>query len=216
MEALVNKFGKYLDVNKIKYREKISRELKINSDKTYLYTKNALYEEKLKIENCNFYSNIRNSIVIRKIFASDSNIYIKTKSNSFILIDEIFSIGNINYFLYGKAKEGYIYLKLTPNSNSYINSNMKLFVTKKLVSIGNIEIKEESINSIANLHKVFYLKDNSILVSIPIINVENDSSKAFHSSKIIRLDYDQKFFLMSKGLNEKNIENLILKYFDSI
>ncbi|MEM5830779.1 MAG: SufD family Fe-S cluster assembly protein [Candidatus Aenigmatarchaeota archaeon] len=216
MGVLANKFGKYLDVNKIKYREKISRELKVNSDKTYLYTKNNLYEEKLEIESCNFYSNIRNSIVIRKIFATNSNICVKIKSNSFILVDEILSTGNINYFLYGKAKEGYVYLKLSPNSNSYINSNMKLFVTKKLVSIGSIEIKEESINSIANLSKIFYLKDNSIIISIPMINVKNDSSKAFHSSKIIRLDYDQKFFLMSKGLNEKNIENLILRYFESI
>jgi len=213
MEVLARAFKKHLDLKKVKYEKIVKRNFEIYKDFEEDYVSNNLFEEEIKILNSMFVSKIERGILIRKIFAENSKIILKFDCDFCIVYDEIYSKGNVEYNVFGKVKEAYHYFKLIPLENSSVTSKVRNFVEISLVSIGSIYIPRDSSNSFGSLEKIFLLKDGASLVSFPILDVENSSSKAFHSSKTLKIEDEVIFFLKLKGLSDSKINELILEDF---
>ncbi|MEM0481080.1 MAG: SufD family Fe-S cluster assembly protein [Candidatus Aenigmatarchaeota archaeon] len=208
MEVLVEAFRKHLNKEKIKYEEIIERFPKNSA----LYDKNALYKEEINVEK-SFKSKIKSGIIIRKINAKNSEIINKINSKFSILYEKIYCEGNVNYTLKGKVNEFYHYLELINLENSNSNAEIRLFTKGYTVVIGKVVAFETSKNSSGNLKMLFLPSKKANIVSIPILDIRNDTSKGFHSTKIIKLDEDQILFLRSKGLEERKIKSLVYKSF---
>jgi len=213
MEVLARAFRKHLDLKRIGYEKIVKRNFEINKDFETDYTSNNLFEEEIKVSNSKFVSKIERGILIRKIFAENSQIILKFDCDFCIVYDEIYSKGNVEYNVFGKVGEAYHYFKLIPLENSSALSKIRNFVEKSIVSIGCIYIPKDAFNSFGSLEKTFLLKDGASIVSFPILDVANSSSKAFHSSKTLKLESEIIFFLKLKGLKDSEINNLILEDF---
>lgn len=213
MEVLARAFRKHLELKKVEYEKIVKRNIEIYYNSEADYISNNLFEEEIKIFDSTFVSKIEKGILIRKIFAENSKIVLKFNCNFCIVYDEIYSKGKVEYNVFGKVGEAYHYFKLIPLENSFATSKIRNFVEKSLVSIGSVYIPKDSPNSFGSLEKIFLLKDGASVVSFPILDVANSSSKAFHSSKTLKLESDLLFFLKLKGLKESEINNLILEEF---
>ncbi|MEM5828560.1 MAG: SufD family Fe-S cluster assembly protein [Candidatus Aenigmatarchaeota archaeon] len=214
MEVLVNAFKKHLDLEKVKYENEIKSKLEIFENTTKTYNSKYLYLEEINVKNSVFTSKISNGILIRKIFAENSRIVLKLEGDFLIVHDEVYGKGNVEYLVYGKVKEAYHYFRLMPFENSDISSKVRSVVEKSLVSIGVIFIDENAVNSFGSMDKLFLLKEGANVISFPILDVKNSSSKAFHSSKTVRMEEEQINYLMLKGLTLKDIETLFEKSFE--
>jgi len=213
LEILSKAFRKHLDLSKVKYENLVKRNIEFSKDEYLEYNQNDLFEEEIKVKNSTLRCRVRNGIIIRKIFAENSKIVLNFDSDFAIIYDEVYSKGKVEYNVYGRVGEVYHYFKLIPMENSSVNSKVKNFVEKHLVSIGIIFIPENSANSFGNLEKYFLMKEKASVVSFPILDVLNSTSKAFHSSKKLKLEEEQIFYLNTKGINHSKIEELILKDF---
>jgi len=216
MEVLAKAFRKHLDLKRVKYENIVKRNFEVYKDFETDYTSNNLFEEEIKVFNSKFISKVEGGVLIRKIFAENSKIILKFDCDFCIVYDEIYSKENVEYNVFGKVKEAYHYFKLIPLEDSSVISKVRNFVEKSLVSIGSIHIPRDSSNSFGNMEKLFLLREGASLVSFPILDVENSSSKAFHSSKTLKIEDEAIFFLKLKGLSDSKINELILEDFLSL
>jgi len=213
LEILSKAFKKHLNLSKVKYEKSVKRNIEFSKDEYLEYNQNNLFEEEIRVNNSTLRCKVKNGIIIRKIFAENSKIVLNFDSDFAIVYDEVYSKGNVEYNVYGRVGEAYHYFKLIPLENSSVTSKVKNFVEKHLVSIGVIFIPEDSVNSSGTLEKYFLMKEKASVISFPILDVLNSTSKAFHSSKTLKLEEDQIFYLKTKGLKLSEIEKLILEDF---
>lgn len=209
MVVLDKFFGNNLDIKSVKYRKTIKKIFVIkNRTENFVFNSNDLYILKLRTENSTIINKIRKGIILRKIEGKNSKIINKINSDFSILVDIIHSEKVFEYETIGKAKNFYHFVKVTNKKET--NSKIKIIILneKKVVSITNIIIPKRAMNSFSNIEKIFINKENSILTSLPILVVKNNSSKAFHSSKTLKLNNDQIFYLKSKGI--RDVEKLII------
>jgi len=213
LEILSKAFRKHLDLNKVKYEKFVERYMELSKDEYLEYDQNNLFEEEIKVYNSTLRCKVKNGIIIRRIFAENSRIVLNFDSDFAIVYDEVYSKGNVEYNIFGRVGEVYHYFKLVPLKESSVASKVKNFVEKHLVSIGVIFIPDDSANSFGNLEKYFLTKEKASVVSFPILDVLNSTSKAFHSSKTLKLEEEQILYLNTKGLKFSEIEKLILEDF---
>jgi len=213
LEILSKAFRKHLNLEKVRYDKIVKRSIEFYKDEYLEYDQRDLFEEEIKVYNSTLRFKIKNGVIIRKIFAENSKIVLNFDSDFSIVYDEVYAKGNVEYKVYGKIGEAYHYFKLIPLENSSVISKVKNFVEKNLVSIGTIFIPENSVNSFGSLEKYFLTKEKASVISFPILDVLNDTSRAFHSSKTIKLEEEQIFYLNIKGLKPSKIEKLILEDF---
>lgn len=210
MVVLGKFFGNNIDLRNITY-EKFKKETIFikNKTKDFIFNTNNFYLFKIKVKNSTIKNYIRKGIIVRKINGENSNIINKINSKFSIVVDLIHSRGTIKYETIGKAKNFYHFVKITSEKKS--NSKIKIILLneKRIVSITKIIIPKKSFMSFSSVEKIFINKENAILTSLPILIVKNNSSKAYHSSKTIKLSNEQIFYLKSKGIN--NISKLILE-----
>lgn len=210
MKVLVKFFENNLDVEEIKYK-KVKRENLVldNAEKEIEFKYDYLYLYNFNINNSKLISKIKNGIILRRMEVKNSKIENKINSKKCILVDLIKVNGNLEYEFFGKVNKLYHFAKIIhlPNSNS--NIKIRILNKNKTVSIVNSIIPKKSYNSFTSIEKIFINSEKSILISYPILNIKNKFSKGFHSSKILKLESDQIFYLKSKGI--KDIEKLIIE-----
>lgn len=101
-----------------------------------------------------------------------------------------------------------------PNTFCTVNIKAALFDSSKSDYKGQIIIQKPAQQTVS------YLEDNVLVVgskaknnSQPILEIEADDVKASHGATTGRVDEDQIYYLMSRGLNHEESEQLIINGF---
>ncbi|MEM1857344.1 MAG: SufD family Fe-S cluster assembly protein, partial [Thermoplasmata archaeon] len=120
--------------------------------------------------------------------------------------------------LIGKDNEHYdiatnIY-HLANNTKSEADIRAALNDSSRAVMRGKINVSKNSIDSNA------YFSGNSLLLNknaksnaLPFLEIEGNGSQARHSASITNLDYDQLFYVQTRGIDENESKNLIVEGF---
>lgn len=126
----------------------------------------------------------------------------------------------VNFFaiIIGKDKNNFpletISLHTSPQTNAFYHVRTALFDSSRIDYIGNIQIKEnaQQVNSYL-AHHTLMLSPNASVHTIPCLEIEADDVKAGHAATIGQIEEDQLFYLLSRGINRKTAENLLIKSF---
>ena len=195
MEDLVRLFKKY-------YKEDFE---KLQRDFRSIEAKDG-YNEKIEKEG----------IFIREVKASNGsniNLILEVDENkTAVIILKVFISENsqVNVNVYGKVMgELYFYSEAIHEKRSLANLAEKFIVIGKTVNISKITIPENSEYSEGNLEQIIINKEGSKVITIPILDVRNNTSKGMHASKNIRLSEEETFYLRSLGFNRSEILRLI-------
>jgi hypothetical protein len=195
MEDLVKLFKKY-------YKEDFE---KLQRDFLSVEVKNG-YTEKIEKEG----------IFIREIKASNGsniNIILRVDENKIaVIVLRVFIPENstLNVNVIGKSKgELYFYSEAIHEKKSISYLSEKFIIVGKMVNISKIIIPENSEYSEGNLEQIIINKEGSNVVTIPILDVRNNTSKGMHASKNIKLSEEEIFYLKHFGAHGDKIFNLI-------
>jgi len=196
MVELVKLFRKYYKENFEKYEKVEIKENLLNEEK----------EIRIKENNKIFLINIVASGKSRyNIFIENSKenstvivIFSKILDNSKLVLD-------INFKVSGEL---YLYVETINKTNSESDVNIKGYIEGCVVSISNMIIPNDSFNARINLNELFYI-NNGKIITIPSLLIYNNTGKGFHSSKKIKISEEEKFYLKSKGISEKDLSKMI-------
>jgi hypothetical protein len=195
MEDLVRLFKRY-------YKEDFE---KLQKDFRSIEVKDR-YTEKIEKEG----------IFIREVKASNGsniNVILKVDENKIAVIVLKFFIpknSTVNVNVIGKSKgELYFYSEVIHDKKSISYLLEKFIIVGKMVNISKIIIPEASEYSEGNLEQLIINKEGSKVVTIPILDVRNNTSKGVHSSKNIKLSEEEVFYLKHFGIHSDKIFNLI-------
>lgn len=101
-----------------------------------------------------------------------------------------------------------------PNTSCMVNVKGALFDSAKSNYIGKIIIEKGAQQTASYLEdNVLILGDNVSNNAQPILEIEANDVKASHGATTGRIDKDQIYYLMSRGLSEKEAEETILEGF---
>ena len=103
----------------------------------------------------------------------------------------------------------YFYSEFLHHKRSNSNVFEKFIVYGESINISKIIIPEDAEYSEGNLEQVIVNSENSRSISIPILDVRNNTSKGTHSSKNIKLTDEEIFYLKHLGISSKEIYDLI-------
>lgn len=214
INLLFKVFGENIKIDKInKYKtESLTIRLK-GENREITFDSKKVYECKIFLSSSFFRSRINNGVIVRKIHAKNSILSNNVETKFSILYDEVLCSGNVKYEIYGYSKKFFHFIRIINQKNSSCEAIIRLYNKKFVISIGEINIPKNSVNSQSKLEKIFINDKDAKLISLPILKIENRYSKAYHSSKTLKLDENQKFYLLSKGI--KNIEELVFESFIS-
>ncbi len=155
--------------------------------------------------------------------SSDEWYYASKRLNKGLIIANSTIKGNDAYLTYkgaiiGEKSEHYdiktnIY-HYGSGSKSDANVRVALKDKSRAVMRGSIKINSESKNSSA------YFAGNSLLLSseaksdaLPFLEIEGDGSQAKHAATTSSVEYDELFYIMSRGINERDARNIIVEGF---
>ena len=195
MEDLVKLFKKY-------YKEDFE---KLQRDSLSVEAKDG-YTEKIEKEG----------VFIREIKASNGsniNIIVKVDENKItVIVLRVFIPENstVNVNVIGKSKgEMYFYSEAIHEKKSISYLSERFIIAGKMVNLSKIIIPENSEYSEGNLEQIIINKEGSNVVTIPILDVRNNTSKGMHASKNVKLSEEEIFYLKHLGIHSDKIFNLI-------
>ena len=164
--------------------------IEINLDKNIYYNVFNINSSEIKIR-------INNNDI--SMMYNEFNIIGKAKIN--ILIN---NSGNLK-----------IYNLYKINSNSSSDSIEKIYNKNNIVLISKIFIDKNSENSEGKLSQ-YLLEENGISILLPILDIENNKSKGFHGSKILKLTEKEENYLRYLSINKEEIKNILMREFNFI
>lgn len=161
-------------------------------------------------------SRVNNTYNILKNVTFSLNRY---SDNSSIITDLNLNEDNANvlynYALINKSDLNYILNIYHNNSNtsSIVNNRGINFDKKSLKFNINAYIQKKSFNTICHQDNRIITKNNSESKINPNLIIDNNDTKASHAAYIGSFDLDEKFYLKSRGLNDKKIDSILTKAF---
>jgi len=192
-----NLFKRYYDKIFDNYKI-IEKEFNINKDQYIeINLDKNIYYNVFNINNSEIKIRINNNDI--SIIYNEFNIIGKVKVN--ILIN---NSGNLR-----------IYNLYKINSNSSSDLIEKIYNKNNVVLISRIFIDRNSENSEGKLSQ-YLLEENGISTLLPILDIENNKSKGFHGSKILKLTEKEENYLRYLSLNKEEIKNILMKEFNFI
>ena len=188
-----------------KYYEKIFDNYKI-IEKEFNINKDQYIEINL---DKNIYYNVFN--------INNSEIKIKINNNDISMIYNEFNItGKVKInILINNSGNLRIYNLYKINSNSSSDSIEKIYNKNNVVLISRIFIDKNSENSEGKLSQYLF-EENGISILLPILDIENNKSKGFHGSKILKLTEKEENYLRYLSLNKEEIKNILMREFNFI
>lgn len=103
-----------------------------------------------------------------------------------------------------------------PNTSSKINVKGALKGSASHVYRGLIKIEKAAKNTSSYLSDhALTLSDNASANSIPSLMIDNNDVQCGHSASVGNVDEEKLLYLMSRGLDKKNAENLVVEGFFS-
>jgi len=188
-----------------KYYEKIFDNYKI-IEKEFNINKDQYIEINL---DKNIYYNVFN--------INNSEVKIKINNNDTSMIYNEFNIiGKVKInILINNSGNLRIYNLYKVNSNSSSDSIEKIYNKNNVVLISKIFIDKNSENSEGKLSQYLF-EENGISILLPILDIENNKSKGFHGSKILKLTEKEENYLRYLSLNKEEIKNILMREFNFI
>jgi len=188
-----------------KYYEKIFDNYKI-IEKEFNINKDQYIEINL---DKNIYYNVFN--------INNSEIRIRINNNDISMIYNEFNIiGKVKInILINNSGNLRIYNLYKVNSNYSSDSIEKIYNKNNVVLISKIFIDKNSENSEGKLSQYLF-EENGISILLPILDIENNKSKGFHGSKILKLTEKEENYLRYLSLNKEEIKNILMREFNSI
>jgi len=98
------------------------------------------------------------------------------------------------------------------NSSSKLE-NKAILSNSQLQIKGNIIIQKSADEADGYQKSEILILKNSKAISIPDLEIMNNNVKCTHSSSITKLDDEKIFYLMTRGINEKNAIELLMNAF---
>jgi len=188
-----------------RYYEKIFDNYKI-IEKEFNINKDQYIEINL---DKNIYYNVFN--------INNSEVKIRINNNDISMIYNEFNItgkAKIN-ILINNSGNLRIYNLYKVNSNSSSDSIEKIYNKNNVVLISKIFIDKNSENSEGKLSQYLF-EENGISILLPILDIENNKSKGFHGSKILKLTEKEENYLRYLSLNKEEIKNILMREFNFI
>ncbi len=143
--------------------------------------------------------------------------HINMKYPSCVLKEENASGAMISIAVAGKGQiqdAGAKMIHLAPNTNSTIVSKSISHNGGAVNYRGKVFISKEAINSHANIEcDTIILDDISTSDTIPINIIENNQSMLEHEATVSKINEDQLYYLMSRGLNKEQATEMIVMGF---
>lgn len=110
------------------------------------------------------------------------------------------------------ATTNIFHLAENTTSNMEINGIMKDSSSAIYRGLIKIDKVARGTNSYLSNH-ILKLSDRAIANSIPALEIDNNEVKASHGATVGQIDEEQMFYLKSRGLSQKDAENLIVEGF---
>lgn len=201
MEELYKIFGKYFPAEFSNY-EINKKEMKVdNKDIDLEFEENKINTFKI---------NLKGESKINLNLFKQKNYLI----HLLILLDENSNLTlNIRGKIFSKVL---LALEIIGNKNSKAKISEKIIVNGEYTSISKLTVPENAIDSDLLLDQYYMIVEGGKIVNLPILNVNRKECKVKHSSKKIKLNEDQIFYLETKGFSKENIINLLEKSFFEI
>ncbi|MFP3132125.1 MAG: SufD family Fe-S cluster assembly protein [Candidatus Nanopusillus sp.] len=161
--------------------------------------------------------NLDKNIYYNVFNINNSEIKIRINNNDIsIIYNEFNIIGKVKVnILINNSGNLRIYNLYKINSNSSSDSIEKIYNKNNVVLISRIFIDRNSENSEGKLSQ-YLLEENGISTLLPILDIENNKSKGFHGSKILKLTEKEENYLRYLSLNKEEIKNILMKEFNFI
>lgn len=121
-------------------------------------------------------------------------------------------------FIIGTKEQNYqiktISHHTSPNTNAYHYIRSALFDSSKIDYFGNLVIKKTAQQTDCYLaHNSLMLSQNAHTDTEPSLEIEADNVSAGHSATVGRTDEALLFYLMSRGLDRRSAEELLIQGF---
>lgn len=208
----------------------LAAEIHINSDMIIIFKgNNALLNTKIVID-----SNKDNNITIINLTSKDSKSFIAIENNvkenikstvNFIELGGIVKVSN--YYSINNGENYFNSLYLGKNTdkidmNYYVGLNKKNSISKINVQgslsdqanksfKGTIDFYEESSKSIGEeIENCILLSDKAVSRSLPMLLCHEEDVEGAHGVSTGKIDEDKLFYLMSRGIDEKEAKKLII------
>jgi len=161
--------------------------------------------------------NLDKNIYYNVFNINNSEIKIRINNNDIsMMYNEFNIIGKVKInILINNSGKLRIYNLYKVNSNSSSDSIEKIYNKNNVVLISRISIDRNSENSEGKLSQ-YLLEENGISTLLPILDIENNKSKGFHGSKILKLTEKEENYLRYLSLNKEEIKNILMKEFNFI
>jgi len=161
--------------------------------------------------------NLDKNIYYNVFNINSSEIKIRINNNDISMMYNEFNISGkvkIN-ILINNSGNLKIYNLYKINSNSSSDSIEKIYNKNNVVLISKIFIDKNSENSEGKLSQ-YLLEENGISILLPILDIENNKSKGFHGSKILKLTEKEESYLRYLSINKEEIKNILMREFNFI
>ena len=208
----------------------LASEIHIDSDMIIIFKgDNALLNTKVVID-----SNKNNNVTIINLTSKESKSFISIENNikrgikstvNFIELGGIVKVSNYYSINNGENYFNSLYLGKDSDKidmNYYIGLNEKNSISKMNVQgslsdksyksfKGTIDFYEGSSKSIGEeIENCILLSDESISRSLPMLLCHEEDVEGAHGVSTGKIDEDKLFYLMSRGINEKDAKKLII------
>jgi hypothetical protein len=161
--------------------------------------------------------NLDKNIYYNVFNINNSEVKIRINNNDTSMIYNEFNIiGKVKInILINNSGNLRIYNLYKVNSNSSSDSIEKIYNKNNVVLISKVFIDKNSENSEGKLSQYLF-EENGISVLLPILDIENNKSKGFHGSKILKLTEKEENYLRYLSLNKEEIKNILMREFNFI
>ncbi|AMD29741.1 hypothetical protein Nps_01395 [Candidatus Nanopusillus acidilobi] len=161
--------------------------------------------------------NLDKNIYYNVFNINSSEIKIRINNNDIsMMYNEFNIIGKVKInILINNSGNLKIYNLYKINSNSYSDSIEKIYNKNNIVLISKIFIDKNSENSEGKLSQ-YLLEENGISILLPILDIENNKSKGFHGSKILKLTEKEESYLRYLSISKEEIKNILMREFNFI
>jgi len=122
------------------------------------------------------------------------------------------------FFILGVKKETFPFTvsikHIADHTTSFVVMRSILFNESKVDSHGFIRVEHDAEDTNTSFsHHALLASEKASATLLPVLEIHTNSSQAHHSTSVAQVDADACWYLMSRGISEKNANKLLLQGF---
>lgn len=166
------------------------------------------------VQNIDVHIKKNASLTLAGVFLSGWN----TRSRMNIFLDGEYARFDCFFSLLGSQKQTFPFDISVIHRKSYSISSIAirsiLFDESKVDSHGLLRVEQHASHTVSSFsHHALLFSDTSSAVILPTLEILADSAQAHHAASVSQLDIDALWYLMSRGISQKNAESLLMQGF---